>query len=115
MHLRKQYSNCLISLPVQHLEKHLQERCKDPRMNKTVLYPSLSGETFSLDKETIKKKMGDILKVNLCVTIMGRLNVTAQYFFCSLDFFLLLFKSDQDVKRISGTKHLISQLVCYYF
>lgn len=48
--------------------------------------------------------MGDILKIHLCVTkIMGRLNVTAQYFFCSLDFFLLIFRSDQDVKRLSGS------------
>lgn len=48
--------------------------------------------------------MGDILKIHLCVTkIMGRLNVTAQYFFYSLDFFLLLFRNDQDEKRISGS------------
>lgn len=59
------------------------------RMNNTLLYPSLSDETFSLDRKTIKKKVGEILKVVSCV---GRLNVTTQYFFCSLDFVLLLFK-----------------------
>lgn len=37
-------------------------------MNKTVLYPGLSSETFSLDRETIKKKTGEIFQVSLCVT-----------------------------------------------
>lgn len=49
--------------------------------------------------------MGDVLKVRLCATtIMGRLSATAQYFSCSFYFFLLLFKSHQEVRRLGGTQ-----------
>lgn len=65
MHLRKRYGNFLISLPVQRPEKRSREGHKALRMNTTALYP---GEIVSLDRETIKKKMGDTLKVHLCVT-----------------------------------------------
>lgn len=79
------------------------------RKNNTLLYPSLSDEMFSLDRKNIKKKVGEILQVVLCV---GRLNATAKYFYFSLDFALLLLKkNDQRVKQVRGTKHLISTLV----
>lgn len=71
------------------------------RKNNTLLYLSHSDETFSLDRETIKKKVGEILKVILCV---GRLNATAQYFFCSLDFVLSPLKKRPRSETSKGYK-----------